>query len=203
MKPTFLFVVAGVLAGWGWLGGWQPCSPKALQPHLAEEPLVPPIDVATAGDPFAHDLAALFEPHGEQVCKSGCAVSRHPTESLSSRRYSELLAAYARSPASEASQALDSLLFYGRQTRLWAHRKGWGPLSAAHVKYLQQELSHTHVRVTIRVVDEQGVIRSQLAPTRVPLDRRHIFDMQSHDLPALITSGTVKRTGLHHLWTRL
>jgi hypothetical protein len=37
----------------------------------------------------------------------------------------------------------------------------------------------------------------------VPLDRRHVFKMDTKDLPPLITSGTVKRVGLHHLWTRL
>jgi len=52
-------------------------------------------------------------------------------------------------------------------------------------------------------LDEAGEVRSWLPATRVPLDRRHEFDMEVHDVQRLITSGTVKRVGLDHLWTRL
>ena len=68
---------------------------------------------------------------------------------------------------------------------------------------LDDELKKTHVLVSLRVLDESGAIRSKLTNVRVPLDRRHVFAMQNEGLQPLVTSGTVKRVGLDHLWTRL
>jgi hypothetical protein len=46
-------------------------------------------------------------------------------------------------------------------------------------------------------------VRSWLDPTEVPFDRRHVFEMEASGVQPLVTSGTVKRVGLYHLWTRL
>ena len=156
-----------------------------------------------ASDVFDHDDRAIFEPHGEEVCASGCAASRHPTEKLTEQEYNRLIRAFANEPISENSQAYEALLYYGRQTRDMLNRLGSGPLDDLRVAALRKELKRTHVFVQLRVLDEKGEVRSWLPSTRVPLDRRHVFDMEVNRVQPLITSGTVKRVGLYHLWTRL
>ena len=180
------------------------------------DPLVPPIDLG--GNPqnpnrlltsdfsefdFTSGDRAVFHAHGEQVCASGCAASRHPTGTLSQAKYHWLLRRFAEQPMDETSPALESLLYYGRQTSLWMQRQGTGKLSKSRVDFVRRELKKTHVILRFRIVDEHDVVRVSIPPTRVPLDRRHVFKMDTKNLPALITSGTVKRVGLHHLWTRL
>lgn len=152
---------------------------------------------------FSPDKRALFEPHGEQVCASGCAVSRHPTKELTKTVFRQLLQQFMHEPISEDSQALETLLFYGRQTREMVKEYGIGPLDPLRAAVLQEELTRTHAKIAIRVVDENGVVRSSLPLTSVPLDRRHVFSMDVNKVQPLVTSGTVKRVGLHHLWTRL
>jgi len=166
------------------------------------EPLIPSVLPKLEGD-FSSDERALFEPHGEQVCASGCAVSRHPTKELTKTVYRQLLGQFLREPISEDSHALESLLFYGRQTREMLSTVGIGPLDPQRAAVLQQELARTHAKISIRVVDENGVVRSSLPETSVSLDRRHVFSMNVNKVQPLVTSGTVKRVGLNHLWTRL
>jgi len=187
-----------------------------------EDPLVPPLvipglavshgDTATqftsvtdlnAFDEFAHDSKATFHPHGEQVCASGCAASRHPTPELSAERFQELLDRYAIQPMSEESTALEELLFYGRQSRTLLAQLGPGALDPLRAAMLEVELHRNQALIEIRLVDEAGEIRSWQTPTQVPLDRRHVFEMQTKRLQPLVTSGTVKRVGLDYVWTRL
>ena len=175
--------------------------------------IVPPIlltgrgtltgDAHDPGDPFGHDRRAHFHPHGEQVCKSGCALSSHPTADLSSKKFRELMTAFAGEPMSEDSPALEALLYFGRQTADWIERKGAAPLDSKRAEFLSRELTRTHALVSFRIVDDRGVRRVWLPPTRVPFDRRHEFRMEVEDLPPLHISGTVKRVGLHHIWVRL
>ena len=200
--------------------------------ELLADPLVPPIDlqpvavqrtsVDEPGDTspvlriqrgpdswdanrslFSSDSRARFEPHGDQVCASGCAASRHPTPQLDTPDFHKLMAAYRFEPMDASSTALESLLFYGRQTQQLLDQHGDRPLDASRAKFLRRELRRTHAMIAFRIVDQRGRIRTQMPPTRVPLDRRHVFDMENTDLPPLVTSGTVKRVGLHHLWTRI
>jgi len=191
-------------------------SPNAAT-TLPSEPLVPPIrldggdsaedDELTAADfrdfDFRSGDRAIFHAHGEQVCASGCAASRHPTATLSKAKYLWLLRRFVEQPLDETSPALESLMYFGRQTLLWMEKLGTEPLDENRTALLKRELRKTHALVRFRVVDEHGVVRVHIPPTRVPLDRRHVFRMETKDLPPLITSGTVKRVGLHHLWTRL
>jgi hypothetical protein len=81
--------------------------------------------------------------------------------------------------------------------------EGFGPLDAERSRFLWNELARSHAHVSIRLVDEHGEIRSWLEPTEVPFDRRHVFNMKTRRVQPLVTSGTVKRVGLYHLWTRL
>jgi len=156
----------------------------------------------STGD-FAHGDRAVFEPHGEQVCASGCAASRHPTTPLVTNEFHELLREFGRQPMSEDSPAFEKLLYYGKQTQQRLQRYGCGSLDPLREQVLKRELKKTHASVQIRLVDEHGEIRSWLPATPVPLDRRHVFDMEAKGVQPLVTSGTVKRVGLYHLWTRL
>lgn len=178
--------------------------------------LVPPVEI-----PFAVNLAgrqildvmyledhthgddAIFEPHGEQVCASGCALSRHPTGNLSTRQFSRLLDQYRNGPLDSTNAALEELLFYGPQTRMLALSEQLRSLPAKHATFLLNELRMTHAKVSLRVIDSEGEIRTWLEPTTVPFDRRHVFDMKTKNLQPLVTSGTVKRVGLDHVWVRL
>jgi len=190
--------------------------------ELLADPLVPPIVIHSGRDAvpvlmiqygpdsweanrsvFSSDTRARFEPHGDQVCASGCAASRHPTPQLDTPAFHKLMAAYRFEPMDASSSALESLLFYGRQTQQLLDQHGDRPLDSARAEFLRRELRRTHAMVAFRIVDQQGLIRTQMPPTRIPLDRRHVFDMENTDLPPLVTSGTVKRVGLHHLWTRI
>lgn len=152
---------------------------------------------------FSSDRRAHFHPHGNQVCASGCAVSNHPTARLTVDEFKRLTARFAVEPMDETSRALDSLVYYGRQTQALLDQLGPAPLSRERAAFLRRELSRTHAVISFRVVDERGVVRTHLPPTRVPLDRRHMFEMEENGLQPLVTSGTVKRVGLDHLWTRL
>ena len=122
---------------------------------------------------------------------------------MKQNKFQRLLDEFAQQPMSENSPALEKLLYFGRQADRWIARHGTKPLDAKRARFLRRQLSRTHALVSFRIVDEHGVVRVHIPPTRVPLDRRHVFTMQVKDLPPLITSGTVKRVGLHHLWTRL
>ncbi|MEC7696382.1 MAG: hypothetical protein VYA11_04725 [Planctomycetota bacterium] len=170
------------------------------------DPLVPPIQLTNAANPsaaFTHDPQAVSHPHGETLCASGCAVSRHPSGRLTSTTFATLLNAYQQSPPTGENGALEEILFYSRQSREYWQRHRDACPDPLWQRVLDEELKKTHVLVSLRVLDESGVIRSKLTNVRVPLDRRHVFQMQSDGLPPLTTSGTVKRVGLDHLWTRL
>lgn len=169
-------------------------------------PTVDPHSMAgriASGSDFSHDLRATFEAHGQQLCASGCAASRHPTPELTKKHFHQLMQQFALEPMDQSSFALESLLFFGRQTSLFLQSEGTAPLDAPRTDLLREQLKVTHAMIEIRLVDEYGEVRTWLPPTRVPLDRRHVFDMEVKRLQPLITSGTVKRVGLYHLWTRL
>jgi len=154
-------------------------------------------------DTFAHDEGAAFHAHGEQLCASGCAASRHPTDSLSEEYFNELMAEYSQQSMTQDSPALEKLLYYGPQTRKLIEQNGFSPLNSERATFLWEELETTHAKISIRVIDESGTIRTWLEPTLVPFDRRHVFKMETSNLQPLVTSGTIKRVGLNHLWVRL
>jgi hypothetical protein len=158
--------------------------------------------IASTAD-FSADPVAHFHAHGEEVCASGCAASRHPTRELTHDHFHELLEQYATEPMDETSFALESLLYFGRQTGEMLKEDGDFPLDPLRSQFLREELRKTHAKIEVRVVDEYGEIRTWLPSTRVPLDRRHEFDMHVSNVQPLETSGTVKRVGLYHLWNRL
>ncbi|MCH2181216.1 MAG: hypothetical protein MK108_04350 [Mariniblastus sp.] len=153
--------------------------------------------------PFDHDELAIFEPHGDQVCASGCALSRHPTGKLTAGRFQELLQQYSHQPVDLASPSLEELLYFGPQTLALLESQDHDILDMEHADRLRRELTRTHARISIRVIEQDGTKRCWLPPTRVPFDRRHVFEMETESLQPLVTSGTIKRVGLHHIWARL
>ena len=159
--------------------------------------------VRNSFDLFDHDSDATFHAHGEQVCASGCAASRHPTESLDKDYFDELLVEFTTQPLSQESPALEKLLYFGPQTKKLIEQDGFGPLDSERATFLWDELETTHAKISLRVIDESGKIRTWLEPTLVPFDRRHVFKMETENLQPLVTSGTVKRVGLNHMWVRL
>ncbi len=158
--------------------------------------LLEPGDLIGSGRAIAH-------PHGEQVCASGCAASRHPTPPLSWTKFQRLLEQWKQEPLGQPTPGLEQLLFYGRQSLVYLRRVPQQALEEKRRRFLEEQLRRTHVAVSFRVVDEHGVVRVYLPPTRVPLDIRHEYLMDAHDLQPLVTSGTVKRVGLYHLWQRI
>ena len=183
----------------------QPSVQLLQADDLPVELLVPPIELVAepGGGEFTPGDRATFHPHGEQVCASGCAASRHPTEALTRARFRRLLAEFAGESTEEPGEALETLLYFGRQAAAWLERDGAGPLDPFRASVLRSELQRDYAAVSLRLVDETGVVRASLPPTPVPLDRRHEFDLQPHNLQPLLASGTVKRVGRDHLWTRL
>ena len=78
-----------------------------------------------------------------------------------------------------------------------------GRLDPVRAAILKHELARDHAEIEIRVVDALDRVRASLPPTSVPLDRRHEFELDTHQLQPMIASGTVKRVGRDFLWTRL
>ena len=152
-----------------------------------------------------HDAGAHPHPHGSRICGSGCVASNHPTPILTRVHFENLMKRFATEPVSEESKAFETLLYFGRQSRkmLDDEQLPVPELSDDRSRRLAHELDRTHVVVELRLVDEQDVVRARLAPTRVPLDVRHAFEVGVEGIQPVVANGTVKRVGLHHLWTRL
>jgi hypothetical protein len=209
LQQAFLLILIAItIAGFA---AQQKNSTASLSPRgesdllklQADDPLVPPLiidDTDTTSDPRAH-----FHPHGDQICASGCAASRHPTETLTIERFKKLAVEFDNSNVNgdqDCLMALETLLYFGPQTRRMLDRFP-RVISGKNRLALTEQLKTTHARISIRVVDEFGTIRSWIPPTRVPFDRRHVFEMESINLQPHVASGTVKRVGIDRLWTRL
>lgn len=181
-----------------------PVAPVVL---ASADGLVPPLavnvdDAHADGGP--HHERAHAHPHGEQMCASGCALSRHPTPVLDEAEFLRLRASFAAEPLAPVGKAQDALMYYGPQAQQWLAERGPGPLDAARRALLERELPRRSATVELRVVDRTGRRRVYLPPTRVPLDLRQVFALDVDGLPRpLEMSGTVKRVGTHHLWQRL
>jgi len=206
MKSKLIWLSALVLIGAG-MGqsrqGDRGRADKRSRENVKHEkrPLPEPEEFAVAD--FSSDDRAHFHPHGAQLCKSGCALSNHPTDELSTVRFRQLLAQYSREALKTPCLSLETLLFHGRQTRQLLVRHGSPQLSAGHASFLRHEVGRSHVKVSLRLLDDRDAVIATLPSTRVPLDRRHEFVLESSKLPSVKASGTIKRVGLKHLWTRL
>ena len=152
--------------------------------------------VRHAFDKFDHDPGAEFHAHGEQVCGVRmCGQSAIQRKNLAKTTLTSCLPSLPLSPYQKRAWALEKLLYYGPQTRKLIEKSGFGPLDTDRATFLWEELDRTHAKISLRVIDESGKIRTWLEPTLVPFDRRHVFKMETENLQPLVTSGTVKRVG--------
>ncbi|MBP88395.1 MAG: hypothetical protein CMJ64_17055 [Planctomycetaceae bacterium] len=127
--------------------------------HSIVETLVLPIELLSSNESLAreptHEFVygdrASFHPHGEQVCASGCAASRHPTEELTRARFRRLLTEYATESIDEPGEAFETLLYFGRQADAWLARDGAGSLDLMRANALRYELKRANAQMSFRV----------------------------------------------------
>jgi len=136
-------------------------------------------------------------------CEAGCSTSNHPVEPLTRVEYLHLLDNYAKGEDRVRTAALETLLFHGFQIAGWVENDK-NLLASDDAARLTNELAKTHVRVWMRIVDDNGTVRARIDGERFPIgEKQHVHMTDALDLPAPEISGTVHRTGLHHLWTRM
>ncbi|MCZ6767123.1 MAG: hypothetical protein O7D32_09360 [bacterium] len=141
---------------------------------------------------------------GEPGCQAGCSITNHPIEPLTDSDYHSLIRSVAVGGDAERVHALETLLFHGPQVGDLIDRLGTGPLADSEVETLRHELSKTHVRLWMRLVDQEGVVRASIENERFLIaEKTHVHFPDTQDMDALEISGTIFRTGLHHLWTRM
>lgn len=170
-------------------------SPVRSQPRVA---------AVEQNQDFHGEVQARLEPHGESVCASGCALSRHPTPFLEREHFEALVSEFSSQPMSEDSPALEELLYFGPQTSRELEATDETPLDSQRLAFLKTELARDQVQIEFRIIDEDDVARVQLPPTTVNLDRRYAFEpLNTVDFQPPEASGTVKRVGLNHLWQRI
>lgn len=165
--------------------------------------LVAPI-VLTPSRQHRYASRAEAHPHGEKLCASGCALSRHPTERLTKQRFDRLIQRLVVD--ADDAEAIDELLYFGPQSAL-ALKTSRTSVTNFHgnelIQKLKRELSRRHAIVELRLVAESGNTLADLPAQTVPMDIRHEFDLHEHGIPQLLASGTVKRVGRYRLWCRL
>ena len=184
-KTLFLFIAVLSIVGLEWLrGSGQQEGPPAralleIAPPEAQETL-------------------------KEACAAGCSVGSHPITPLAASEYREHLQALAQGPEDTRTKALETLLFHGPQVRELTRELGLAPLAGEPAARLRRELARTHARLWLRVVDEQGEVRAAVDGERFPIGRKeHVHASVARNLQPPEISGTIQRTGLHHLWTRI
>ena len=178
--------------------------PQASESRAEEEfPIhdlvsVRPIRLALTDD--VSSKRAHAHPHGDKVCASGCAVSNHPTPTLTEDHFDQLILALREN--SQNTAAIDELLYYGPQAKARLLSPLERPFGLR--QYLLNELSKSRAVIQLRLVDlDSSEVIASLPAQTIPLDLRHEFDLVEHDVPSLIASGTIKRVGRDRLWSRL
>ena len=200
MKTVFPILIMLCLIG---SSSRQPPPTQLAGPRMTLVPpdtAIPPIYTGSSG-PYSRSGRAHAHPHGDKVCASGCAVSNHPTPTLTQRRFNELVSALSVNP--EDNAAIDEILYYGPQSRARLLSNSVR-LPANLQQTLLGELKRMRAVVELRLVEvEDSSIIAILPDQNVPLDLRHEFDLIEQDIPPLLASGTIKRVGRDRLWSRL
>ena len=154
---------------------------------------------AVFDDPLPETAA---DKEGKEKCTTSCSLAKHKIPDFTPYDFEQTLAAYAERPATEVSEELEKLLFYGLDTKEYLKTVGHGELPAAHLAYLQSELKRDHAIVELRLVDDNEVVRVTYGPTSVPLGAKQHLAPVGEDLQAMEFNGTVMRTGVNYLWSR-
>ena len=148
-----------------------------------------------------HAGLARPHPHGDQICASGCTLTRHPTKLLTPARFDTLIEQLADSETHD--DAVDRLLYYGPQTQRRLNTLNKTRIRNADLELLTEELSHAQCSISIRLRAEDGRELADLPPQIVPFDLRHEYQLTVNGIPSLAASGTVKRVGRYEFWSRL
>lgn len=156
---------------------------------------------AVVGDKPEHDEHDPSHSTDTDVCATGCSAASYVEPELDMDEYLRLVDAAAAGAWSEDNAALESLLFYGEAAARLTREHGTGGFAS---ELLLSELDRSHATLSVRLVNASGVERVTLAPARIPLgEKQHLFPEHSSDVQVPEISGTVRRVGLNHLWTRL
>jgi len=194
MRNTFLIALAAgmLIAGTVWLQDETPRS----EPFPDRTNLTLDVEPDRAGQPV--------ESKSPEACEAGCSISSHPVEPLLRAEYLDLVKTYANGDEGKRLSALETLLFHAPHTRQFMDVIGTPQLGDMEASILRDELSKTHVRLWLRVVDQDGIVRARIDGARFPISQKtHLHMTDTRDLPTPEVSGTIYRTGLHHLWTRI
>ena len=134
-------------------------------------------------------------------CQGGCAYVR--PEGPSNEEIDALLAKVNATDVGSESEALDALLFHNAEL---ARRLATFPAPALRPEwdaYLRSELEHDVALFSLRVIDEHGVVRSELQPTPMKLGSKLHMAMHGDRLPEFNANGTIVRVGRDHVWIRM
>lgn len=137
-------------------------------------------------------------------CAGSCALpgNHGEADTLSESAFLGWLTQWAEEPVGEPTLALETLLFHGPRSEELLEKHGHR-LDSAHRTFLEQELSRHTVRMSMRLVDENGEVRGILETGNFPLkEKQHLVFEGTGSLGWLETGGKVKRVGLGHLWSR-
>jgi hypothetical protein len=145
---------------------------------------------------------AVKKKTAEEECNTGCSLAKHSIPAFTPYDFEKTLAAYAALPATEASEELEKLLFYGSRTKQLIEEVGVADLPAEHLGYLKKELARDHAIVSLRLVDENDVVHVSYGPTSVPFGEKQHLAPIGEGLQAMEFNGTVMRTGVNYLWSR-
>ena len=160
------------------------------------------VDIVAPTPPDGYSARVAPAQGNPEACRTGCSLAKHDIPAFTRGDFEKALRAYAQEPAEASSSALDTLLFYGPDTRHFIDKHGTGALPAGHAAFLKRQLERDHAIVEIRMVEASGRVRIAYGPARVPLGQKEHLQPQGHDLQPLEINGTVMRTGLYHLWSR-
>ena len=136
-------------------------------------------------------------------CSGGCAAVTVKNKNLRPEEVRNLLAKFSTEETGKATTAIETLLFHGKQIEDWLAVSSH-PLDKEHAAFLKKELKRGHeARVSVRILDADGVRRMEFEQSVPVGEKQHLHVYKTTGIATPILSFTVKRVGLHHLWTRL
>lgn len=205
MRSWLPLLAAGLFLGTGvLLAGDGPAKPatKTTKKKKTSKPAKPALPPTSR--PVPKKKTAKPDEEGQGSCVGSCSAVKDDHPDLPTHRYHELIAQFAKQPLSEKSKALETLLFHHARAQTLLADHGAPGLDEKRRALLARELKRTHAWLEARLIDEHGVVRVHLKPTRVPLGiKQHLWPKDVVAIQPTEVSGTVKRVGLYHLWTRL
>jgi hypothetical protein len=143
-------------------------------------------------------------PTTAQACNTGCSAVTAKNKHLHPSDIRNLLAKFSKEETDKATKTLETLLFHGKQMEDWLDANDSQPLDKEHAAFLKYELKRgQEAHVSARIIDAEDICRMVFEQS-VPIgEKQHLHVYKTKAIATPIFSFTVKRVGLHHLWTRL